>query len=48
MNVVSNALYKFYETGCITDVTHKYVSHFVNMHQRCGLILYAKPKGTEE
>lgn len=43
-NIITNAVYKMYEMGFITDKLHEKISLFYNMHKRCSLILYAKPK----
>jgi hypothetical protein len=43
-HIVTNAIYKFYEMGYVDDQIQEYVAHFYNMHKRCNLILFAKPK----
>ncbi len=43
-NVVSNALYKFYELGYSNDTQYKYIINFTNFHKACGLILKIKQK----
>lgn len=43
-SVITNALYKFYELGVISDNMYKDISDFIKIHARCGLILYAQPK----
>jgi len=43
-HIISNAVYKMYELGYISEKMHKYIAHFYQMHKRCGLILRAEPK----
>ena len=43
-NVVTNALYKIYEMGYIDNEKYARVADFYKFHNRCGLILSAKPK----
>lgn len=44
MNIITNAMYKIYTLGYLTDLQHHYIAHFYNMHRRCSLIMEAKPK----
>ena len=44
LGVISNALYKIYEMGYMTDKVHKYIAHFYEMHQRCGITLLCEIK----
>jgi hypothetical protein len=43
-HIISNTIYKIYELGYISDKKYKYISHFYEMHKRCGLILYCSIK----
>jgi len=43
-HIISNAMYKLYEFEYISEEFHSHISYFYNMHRRCGLLLYAKPK----
>lgn len=43
-HVVSNAIYKMYEMEFIPEKLYQFISHFYEVHRRCGLILYAKVK----
>ena len=43
MNKISNSMYKMHELGFISEKQYQYVTHFYQLHQRCGLKLYAKP-----
>ena len=44
-SVISNTLYKAYALGFIEDQVYQYISHFYQLHLRCGLILEIVPKG---
>src|SRR5271157_1367366 len=44
MNIISNAVYKIYELGYMTDKMHQSFSYFWNMHKRCGLTILAEIK----
>ena len=44
-HIVSNAIYKMYEMGYINETMNKYIAHFYDLHKRCGIILWAEPKG---
>jgi len=43
-HIISNAMYKFFEFGYITEKQHYYLAYFYDMHKRCGLIMTAMPK----
>jgi len=43
-HVISNAIYKIYELGYLDDELYARISDFYKFHNRCGLILSAKPK----
>lgn len=43
-NIISNAVYKIYEMGYLSDIQYKFVSHFYDMHKRCGLVMKAEVK----
>lgn len=46
-NLITNAIYKIYEFGCIEERLYKYIAYFYEKHKHCGLSLYIKPKENE-
>jgi len=45
MNIISNAVFKIYEMGYISEKTYKYFSYYWEAHKRCGIILEIVLKG---
>lgn len=43
-HVISNAIYKLYEWEYFDDEFNNRIKYFYEMHRRCGLVLFAKPK----
>ncbi len=43
-HIISNAIYKLYELEYISEEMYKHINYFYEMHKRCGMILYVKPK----
>ena len=43
-HIITNTLYKSYELGYLNDELYRRISDFYKFHNRCGLILSAKPK----
>jgi len=47
-NVITNAIYKIYELGYMTENKYNLMCNFYQFHARCGLILSALPKDMYE
>lgn len=47
-NLISNAIYKIYEYGYIEERLNKYIRYFYEKHQHCGIIMYLKPKESQD
>lgn len=45
-HVVSSAICKIWEMGYIEDELYQRIADFYKFHQRCGLILCARPKAS--
>ena len=43
-HIITNAIYKLYEMSFINEELYKRLCDFYKFHNRCGLILHAKPK----
>ena len=43
-NIITNAVYKVYDMGFLTEHEYDKISHFYKMHLFCGLVLKIVPK----